>query len=194
MSVWIWILSVFRKTHKIRRDGPFNLNVCTVIHTTLKGLLNIKKNYLYYEHLAFSSGNCKVLTWISVFFLVEHDEKQFNHFSPMLDFIYKQRKSNDWFLYDMQNEMKWVNFLPCFFLWLRTKVFFSTAFKVSVFWSFSLPYFPVFGLNKEIYKVNFRIQSKRGKILRTRTLFMRWRSCTAQKIKLSFRDFFKHSR
>ena len=112
---------------------------------------------------------CKVLTWISVFLPVEHDEKQFNHFSPMLDFIYEQRKSNYWFLYDMQNEMKWVNLLPCFFLWFRTKVFFSTALKVTVLWSFSLPYFPVFGLNKEIYKVNLRIQSKRGKIQTPKT-------------------------
>ena len=28
---------------------------------------------------------------------------------------------------------------------------------------FSSPYFPVFGLNKEIYGVNLRIQSKHGK-------------------------------
>ena len=32
--------------------------------------------------------------------------------------------------------------------------------KVSKYWVFSGPYFPVFGLNTEIYEVNFRIQSK----------------------------------
>ena len=42
-----------------------------------------------------------------------------------------------------------------------------TAWKVSKFGVFSGPYFPVFGLNAEIYFVNLRIQSKYGKI-RTR--------------------------
>ena len=34
-------------------------------------------------------------------------------------------------------------------------------------WSFSGPYFPIFGMNKERYGVSFRIQSELGKI-RTR--------------------------
>ena len=34
-------------------------------------------------------------------------------------------------------------------------------------WSFSGPYFPVFGMNTKIYGINLRIQSKYGKI-RTR--------------------------
>ena len=42
-----------------------------------------------------------------------------------------------------------------------------TAWKVSKYRVFSGPYFPVFGLNTEIYGVNLRIQSKYGKI-RTR--------------------------
>ena len=37
--------------------------------------------------------------------------------------------------------------------------------------SFSGPYFPVFGLNMEIYFVNFRIQSKYGKIRTTKFLY-----------------------
>ena len=36
-------------------------------------------------------------------------------------------------------------------------------------WSFSGPYFPLFGLNKEIYGVNIRIQSECGKILTRKT-------------------------
>ena len=43
----------------------------------------------------------------------------------------------------------------------------STAWKVSKYGVFSGPYFPVFGLNTEIYSVNLRIQSKYRK-LRTR--------------------------
>ena len=38
-----------------------------------------------------------------------------------------------------------------------------TAWKVSKYRVFSGPYFPVFGLNTEIYGVNLRIQSKYGK-------------------------------
>ena len=40
----------------------------------------------------------------------------------------------------------------------------STARKVSKYGLFSGSYFPVFGLNMEIYSVNLRIQSKYGKI------------------------------
>ena len=39
-----------------------------------------------------------------------------------------------------------------------------TAWKVSKYGVFSSPYFPVFGLNTEIYSVNLRIQSKYRKI------------------------------
>ena len=42
-----------------------------------------------------------------------------------------------------------------------------TVWKVSKYGVFSGPYFPVFGLNAEIYGVNLPIQSKYGKI-RTR--------------------------
>ena len=42
-----------------------------------------------------------------------------------------------------------------------------TAWEVSKYGVFSDPYFPVFGLNTEIYSVNLRIQSKYRKI-RTR--------------------------
>ena len=44
---------------------------------------------------------------------------------------------------------------------------FNTARKVSNYGVFSDPYFPVFGLNTEIYGVNLRIQSEYRKI-RTR--------------------------
>ena len=37
--------------------------------------------------------------------------------------------------------------------------------------SFSGPYFPVFGLNAEIYSVNLRIPSKCGKIRTRKTLY-----------------------
>ena len=40
----------------------------------------------------------------------------------------------------------------------------NTTWKVSKYGVFSGPYFPVFGLNTEIYSVNFRIQSKYRKI------------------------------
>ena len=36
--------------------------------------------------------------------------------------------------------------------------------KSARIWSFSGPYFPTFGVNKEIYSVSFRIQSEYGKI------------------------------
>ena len=39
-----------------------------------------------------------------------------------------------------------------------------TAWRVSKYGVFSGPYFPVFGLNTEIYRVNLRIQSKYRKI------------------------------
>ena len=39
-------------------------------------------------------------------------------------------------------------------------------------WSFSGPYFPVFGLNAEIYPVNPRIQSKYGKIRTKKTPYL----------------------
>ena len=42
-----------------------------------------------------------------------------------------------------------------------------TAWKVSKYGVFSGPYFPVFGLNTEIYSINLRIQPKYGEI-RTR--------------------------
>ena len=40
----------------------------------------------------------------------------------------------------------------------------STIWKPSKYGVFSGPYFPVFGLNMEIYGVNLRIQSEYGKI------------------------------
>ena len=40
----------------------------------------------------------------------------------------------------------------------------TTAWKVSKYGVFSGPYFPVLGLNKEIYSVNLCINSKCGKI------------------------------
>ena len=40
----------------------------------------------------------------------------------------------------------------------------NTAWKVSKYGIFSSPYFPVFGLNTEIYCINLRIQSEYGKI------------------------------
>ena len=46
---------------------------------------------------------------------------------------------------------------------------FSDVRKESKFGVFSGPYFPVFGLNTEIYGVNLSIQSKYGKI-RTRKI------------------------
>ena len=47
------------------------------------------------------------------------------------------------------------------------RLFTYTAWKVSKYGVISGPYFPVFGLNKEIYEVNLRIQSEWRKI-RTR--------------------------
>ena len=49
----------------------------------------------------------------------------------------------------------------------------STAWKVSKYGVCSGPYFPVFGLNTEIYEVNFRIQSEYGK-MRTRKNSVFW--------------------
>ena len=43
----------------------------------------------------------------------------------------------------------------------------DTAWKLSIYRVFSDPYFPAFGMNTGIYRVNLRIQSKYGKI-RTR--------------------------
>ena len=55
------------------------------------------------------------------------------------------------------------------FLRYKTNIYFSfyTAWKASKYGIFSGPYFPVFGLNTEIYEVNLRIQSEYRK-LRTR--------------------------
>ena len=61
--------------------------------------------------------------------------------------------SNKWFLH--------------FFLQLVTSLLEVTAWKVSKYSVISAPYFPVFGLNTEIYQVNVRIQSEYRKI-RTR--------------------------
>ena len=36
-------------------------------------------------------------------------------------------------------------------------------------WSFSVPYFPAFGLNTQRYSVSLRIQSEYGKILTRKT-------------------------
>ena len=47
---------------------------------------------------------------------------------------------------------------------INTKFFHNTAWKVSKYGDFSGPYFPVFGLNTEIYGVNLRIQSEYRKI------------------------------
>ena len=54
---------------------------------------------------------------------------------------------------------RWVNF--------RAPFLQVSAWKVSKYRVFSCPSFPVFGLNTEIYSVNFLIQSKYG-IIRTR--------------------------
>ena len=50
------------------------------------------------------------------------------------------------------------------FVVLGNHIFAYTAWKVSKYGFFSGPYFLVFGLNMEIYKVNLRIQSKYRKI------------------------------
>ena len=46
----------------------------------------------------------------------------------------------------------------------RKKLLAQTAWKVSVYGVFSGPFFPVFGLNMEIYSVNLRIQFEYRKI------------------------------
>ena len=51
------------------------------------------------------------------------------------------------FLRSIQFSTFWLDFRP-----------FSTALKVSKYGAFSGPYFPVFGLNTEIYSVNVRIR------------------------------------
>ena len=51
--------------------------------------------------------------------------------------------------------------------WLGTLLYFpqlNTASKVSKYGVFSGPYFPVSGLNTEIYSINLRIQSEYRKI------------------------------
>ena len=47
----------------------------------------------------------------------------------------------------------------------------DTAWKMSTYGVFFYPYFPVFGLNTEIYCINIGIQSKYGK-LQTRINFV----------------------
>ena len=43
--------------------------------------------------------------------------------------------------------------------------------KMSRYGVFSGPYFPIFGLNMEIYEVNLRIQSEHGKIRSEKTSY-----------------------
>ena len=47
-----------------------------------------------------------------------------------------------------------------------------TAYKVLKYGVFSGPYFPVLGLNTEIYKVNLQIQSEYRKIMTRKTLHL----------------------
>ena len=47
------------------------------------------------------------------------------------------------------------------------KCFYPTVYKVSKYWGFSGVYFPVFGLNTEIYSANLHIQTECRK-MRTR--------------------------
>ena len=62
-------------------------------------------------------------------------------------------------------------------LWYRNakqyllKVIYS-AWKVSKYWVFSGPNFPVFRVNTEIYSVNLRIQSKNRKIRTRKTPYL----------------------
>ena len=57
-----------------------------------------------------------------------------------------------------------VKYIYCY-IWRNTHS--TTAWKVSKYGGFSVPYFPTFGLNTERYSVSLRIQSEGGKI-RTR--------------------------
>ena len=55
--------------------------------------------------------------------------------------------------------------------WVPEREFRITAWKVFKYEAFSSPYFPAFGLNTEIYSVNFRNKSEYKKI-RTRKKFV----------------------
>ena len=56
--------------------------------------------------------------------------------------------------YNLNNSKSWQN---------KPALEKKTAWKVSKYGVFSGPYFPVLGLNTEIYGVNFHIQSEYGK-------------------------------
>ena len=58
-------------------------------------------------------------------------------------------------------------YLGCDVIAFEFNLSFLTALKLSKYGVFSGPYFPVFGLNTEIYGVNLRIQSEYRK-MRTR--------------------------
>ena len=61
----------------------------------------------------------------------------------------------------------------------------NTAWKVFKYRVFSGPYFPVFGLNTEIYGVNLRIQSKYRKMRTRKNSVLRHFSCSEQRSLLS---------
>ena len=61
----------------------------------------------------------------------------------------------------------------------------NTAWKVFKYRVFSGPYFPVFGLNTEIYGVNLRIQSKYRKMRTRKNSVFRHFSCSEQRSLLS---------
>ena len=61
----------------------------------------------------------------------------------------------------------------------------NTAWKVFKYRVFSGPYFPVFGLNTEIYGLNLRIQSKYRKMRTRKNSVFRHFSCSEQRSLLS---------
>ena len=66
-------------------------------------------------------------------------------------------------------------------------IFLWTALRKNVqFRSFSGPHFPAFGLNTEIYSVNFRIQSEYGKKMYQKNFEYRHFSCGAISFLFSF--------
>ena len=74
----------------------------------------------------------------------------FIFYQRFVDDIHSKRQRGDNVLFNRLNNI--IKHLLC------------TASKVSKYGAFSGPYFPVFGLNAEIYFVNLRIQSDCGKI------------------------------
>ena len=63
-------------------------------------------------------------------------------------------------------------FCTCLKLFVSQSRYLSTAWKVSEYEVFSGPYFPVFGLNAEIYTVNLRISPNTGKYGQEKTPYL----------------------